>query len=507
MRVGECIVTTLPQYMLILYMGRNSPTFNSHVWILSKLLTLPVATRELSKELFFYIVATCHRKIHRRFNHPQLSEPYYTSLLRVKSCTFQERRIVSIETQNDRILLSSLEPPTTLVATQKIPKLVKQAALARAGKPYALYTKDTCIEFHYLLCELLVSFKTALDDLLDSRGPDTPSAKGSDRFKKCMHRVMVYGYALQRITKGSGIEPHLQNIESSLRDNRRVGQNGRVGDLRDQKEDWEECDVELLEPSTTIQSDGRSQPVWKSYLDWLRLMLVHFDAVDTLTAYVGSEGFRAHYTGISVKILVLPSVGNRMLPWKTLFEDSQLLPSVIELDGGKTYVSSADLFDFLNHMGSLRPQNAIGEIRAFKKFIAKMLQDRTFPLSNADGVKANTFVQGLKGYAFPGWDEYTTRILANLVELAACIKSEESELLLSDITNTLDLLTNNVSFFKDLGTSKFDQDFHGRLHCEAGLASLLEFSPDKVGDPYSNLLQQLSSSVTCAIFAHIAFRS
>jgi len=100
----------------------------------------------------------------------------------------------------------------------KFPELNEQATLIKAGKPYALYTQDTYMEFHHLICELLKSFTTAVKGLLASHNKSADPTQGSQACKDSLNHTMAFGYALLQLVSGFGSQCYFQNIASVLDD-------------------------------------------------------------------------------------------------------------------------------------------------------------------------------------------------------------------------------------------------------------------------------------------------
>ena len=145
---------------------RSRETFSSHIWILTKLLlqSQPI------DEFLLYVVAACHRKILSRMKN-QISKQYLKSLLEANE-TLQFREVPRPEQetitsraqqQYDYRLLSSLSKLSIKADIPRLKKLAKKAAHEKSGlSQYTLYTQDTFLEFHLLICELLESFNAAL---------------------------------------------------------------------------------------------------------------------------------------------------------------------------------------------------------------------------------------------------------------------------------------------------------------------------------------------------------
>lgn len=473
---------------------RSNTTFSSHIWILSKLLVMEYPF----DDLLSYVIATSHVKILRRLRHSTLSMPYSSSLRAVTNFSFCEfhRLPTTAEMESDQSLLARSLPTVITRLRTKIPKIQEQMELAKANKPLQFYTKDTCMEFHLLLCELLERFEAALEQLSKSRSKTAHAVKGSPEFEKNLSAVIFYGYSLQRIARGSAIDKHLQNIQSLLNDHRRVQTMQEVDEME------EEDDVELsgVQPGATPKG-STPQPLWKSYKDWLRLILVHFDAVEILVAYVTGEHF--HHNAIVFKILVSPPVDDAMLPWQTLFEDPTLFPAyTASLDHKASSIlpqTNDQILAFLNDAISSDPEHALVSTQQVMKTVTKFQLGNATHRTNINQVIKN--VEKLGQFKLPGWDEYTRRMLSHLEHLKNCSDSNEYQDLIRQITHALHSLQDIARFFIYLSKK---QHFTGSLHCEACLATLLEFLPrDVMFDSLYDILSQPNVGCGVSIFTSI----
>src|SRR6266699_1406515 len=169
---------------------------------------VPKQTPSLSKRLLLYVIATCYPKMIHRLGHQTLSEPYIQSLNQVMTFQFDESKVDQRSTDeitNDRLFLVKFMLPACSSLRTKIPKLMQQAKLAEDSKPFQLYTKDTCMEFHELLNELLLRFRTSLNEVAETRGDAKVPTQGSEEFKKKVKLVMLCGYALNKLAKGAAL--------------------------------------------------------------------------------------------------------------------------------------------------------------------------------------------------------------------------------------------------------------------------------------------------------------
>ena len=148
-----------------------------------------------------------------------------------------------IETNSDRLFLEDFVTLSNidhdLIRTQ-IPNILKLANnLPSKDKDFELYTDETSTEFHNLLLEILDRFKSTLDTLMAF--DKDKAARESDVFKKNVHNVHIYGYALLRLCRGRAFRTHLENIQTLLVDPRRLKEiEEHDGNSKQHKEDLDE---------------------------------------------------------------------------------------------------------------------------------------------------------------------------------------------------------------------------------------------------------------------------
>jgi len=401
------------------------------------------------RRILLYVIATCYPKMIHRLGHRTLSKPYIQSLNEVKTFRYDKSMFdkgLTAEIESDRLFLVEFMLSASSRLHIKFPKIMEQAKLAEDSKPFQLYTKDTCAEFHKLLNELLLLFQTSLNELAKTRGDAKFPTRGSEEFKKKATLVMLYGYALHKLVKGAALPTHLKTIAPLLISARR--QTSMSVPIEEEEEEEEEIDEDLKAVQPFVSKDGVETPVWKSYLDWLRLMIAHFDAVDILVGYV--TGPQCRHDTISTQILVAPPVDQSLLPWRELFTDSTLFPTKTVCDPpGK---DNAAILEFLNK--ALEPSS---KAKAVKTFWRK--QDLKNTIKNLEKVKSSDLL---------GWKECATNLLVKLKGLTSLPELDSD--LFREVSDDIQALWDSARFFSSLCNT---QSFSGTLHCEACLASLL----------------------------------
>ena len=125
------------------------------------------------------------------------------------------------------------------------------------------YNQDTYKEYHLILSNLLEKFRLALDVLYELKDPHEKA------FKDTMDGIVQVGDALQAMVGGSIIEVHMKVITIAHDKSHCITQ--------DVNEEMEQ-DEELYKISSTL-------PTWQAYYEWLKLMVVHFDAMRVLISF------------------------------------------------------------------------------------------------------------------------------------------------------------------------------------------------------------------------------
>jgi hypothetical protein len=436
--------------------NRSGETLESHIWNLMKLLVLP----DPAEELLAYVVATCFPKIHFRLNRKSVSMPYFTSLTQVavETIKFEEpslhESINESQQKNDKILLQSL---CRLQLFVDLPKLTE---LAAKDKLHTLYTKDTYQEFHLLLIGLLKSFRDALGKLTSLHGGKAKREAGSNEFREELRKSLMYGYALQRVIQGSGISPHLKNLVPLLGDHRR--EERAILTMTDEELDERLDDVDLLQIQPgVIGRNGRPQSVWKSYFDWLRLILAHFHAVEILVQFVKSPYFHTTSKGISIKILTSPNVGVQKLPWEEVMKNSKFFPVGPEMNND-------DIIKSLSSGITSHSEAALNKIKSFGNYFQRFQESlsSTSPLNHRDLLSSTKELESLKNQT--RWADYIEQIYSNVLQLQ---KSSDNSQFMSKINEAIQMLLEDAKLFR-LFRNVNSMPFGGSVHCEATFASL-----------------------------------
>jgi hypothetical protein len=286
-------------------------SFDTHVWIVSKLLNeIKSSSGNQGYLLQQYVITTCILKMLCRLTHETLAKPFYDSLKKVLTFKIPGHLAMTPESATRMSKANKIFLTTTLgICTSLrvvLPKLMEQAGAATAGNPYNAYTKDTCIEFHELLCELLERFEEYLKKLAKYLAGDPVEQKSS--YQDILLHVVFYGECLHWLVRSDAVTKHLQAIQPLLAD----PCHNKTGDVMMTEQEEEEDDIELasIQPSA-IHDSSIVQPLWRSYLDWLMLVVNHFDVVLILSDHISGPHFP--YFSLSIKILTTLPASEAML--------------------------------------------------------------------------------------------------------------------------------------------------------------------------------------------------
>lgn len=142
-----------------------------------------------------------------------------------------------------------------------------------------IYTKDTCMEFHLLFIVILNAFKVTLIGL-----NKTGEGKDPTKFPEHVVALRFIGYMLQLLAKSTVLQEHLETIESLLQEHHCIN----TISVADPELDEEEPDKDLEAIQPDVIGSGNltpKMPLHMSYLEWLKLMIMHFDVIDVLKDY------------------------------------------------------------------------------------------------------------------------------------------------------------------------------------------------------------------------------
>ena len=484
---------------------RKIDDFLHHADMLSGFLPYP-------EELLDYVVVACFRKILYRVKH-SISEPFLKFLgdtaaksasstdpfppfenisLNKKSKEYRKLSRNDIKFFDDILpfILHVLQENNT---TLKFPRL--EGALsnhAQSTDPIEFYNEDTYIEYHLLLVELLRLFKESLVDLDNLENTQWHGK----RFTDTVWYVTATGDALQAMAGGNIIKIHMKLIAAA-----HDGHRNAI--LDDEMDDDCQRDHELYEINNTF-------PISQAYCNWLKLMVVHFEAVRILITYM--ENFQL--PKVTIKVLITPNPDNAQLSWKELLGNEKYFQK--ERPGHPTatmiigFIEDLQDAQKLEVSGDSSIANVIVELRKFSdcldsdldakgridvRNILKLMNRIASCLSSSSefGLALKVIMKSLKGVSgIPDLAEKRLKIQDIIADLEALNLKRDAI--------SLSMLNLNL---KGLPSGSFK----GLIHCELNLAcfKMLDTSRDLPKD-FKHIADELSVSgiiSICLISIHL----
>lgn len=344
-----------------------------------------------------------------------------------------------------------------------------------------------------------------------------------DAFKNKVNDGRLYGYLLLRLARGRAYELYLENIEPMLAECIRKQLEKQALNL-DEDDDSSDSDEEgggdeTINKGNTVKGKAKAieeelqkleeidlidpfeidydveGKLMKSFVAWLRLMVVHFDACEILVEFVNDK-LQFPYDEIAVTMLVAPTSGSQVLPWKELFTTDGFLPTENKSDAFDS-VTNTEIMQFLEE-GIQRAQSAVSARKYVK--IAKI------------GLKAKRY--GRIRSAISKLAELQPRdpLVTSLHTVLLATKGKKSK---PDGELDDDIAKEVMKIYKKYrkvpaGSNFFlklarEDPFGGALHCEIFLATLLDDTHYGVNWPLQQSNIMVSSDFT-SLFAKLTSR-
>lgn len=454
-----------------------------------------------------YVIAASFPKMCRRLDGGPIPKRYFNCLLNLEKTTFQFIEYPDSETtdKDDHSFLSIIPSLKTKTDISNLKQMAGERAKNPGLMPCAIYNKDTYLEFHRLLCELLRYFRSSLEKLENLESQLRKKSIGPndlEEIKKALGVVSVYGRHLRAMVKGRAIKTYLKNIAHLLDVDK--GQSWTAPVITDPEgqdaDDADDAEFNDLKPYSMYE--GKLLLPWESYRDWLKLTTLYFDAITILRSYVadlppGSD--------IDIKVLA-PSrpQGLMMLPWKELLRHEVYFPKLSKSED-PTQTSAEDLITFLTSAspfpegtcnakevgnsitekggkGKGNPSDSIEEVVNSIRNIIVLQEKSTDNVDNFNKeVKSiSEKVMRLSNCSSPGWHDYAISILEDIQVLNAPGVTPQYRLgQTRKVLEKLETLKGSSVLYERLkeGTALSNGGpFFGSRHCEVCMASLASLS-------------------------------
>ena len=338
-----------------------------------------------------------------------------------------------------------------------------------------IYNKDTCAEYHDLLCKLLDRFHASLDALKQlqrsavangvvEQDPQKKNAAQPSLVKIISHLrlVLLMGWSLREMVQGNAMEEHLQAINPLLEVN--VGKSWPMSETSE-----EDIEFHILKPYS--MRHGKLLLPWQAYCDWLKLMVHNLDSINVLDEFLRS--FNSPNIDVEVKILYPSCPDKKMLPWQELLRDKHYFPIGDE-------PSNEELITFLTTPTLL---NGVA-LKGIIEIVLVLKQQRKSEITvgaahmvvNTEDVDSLITKMCALRCSLPGWDAYSAILIDRMKALKDCGRTPQDGLhLIQVIMDMLEALRASNSLYDKLTPHTpltLGKDFSGTRHCEACLCSL-----------------------------------
>jgi len=229
---------------------------------------------------------------------------------------------------------------------------------------------------------------------------------------------------------------------------------------------------DLEEPELRHLQEESEKSLWTSYRDWLRLIVVHFDAVAILHGHVSSTHFP--YTGVSIEVIKPEPVTTALLPWDELFM-SEHFPT-----------TSQSVFDTSNEeiVKFLKKSTEIAKcMKQNKKLVGHIRRDlQSDPDNRPHPKRLHNVISSLN-------EHRQDNNIANIISIVESLKLvTEVSRIEAKLCEIIDMLEPDLPFSKALdGILKTGEGFYGVEHCEAQLAAHITLCHSQNGKPNPKL--------------------
>ena len=235
--------------------------------------TLLGQSRHNPNTLRLYIVAASFPKMLHRMK-IRLSEHYFDCLNGIESGTFgfTEPPCIATKKPNDQHPDQNfLDFLPGLRSAANIPKLLSVREKCMGIGTHEIYNKETYTEFHNLLCKVFLHFRESLKNLEATQlAAIEAGLLDVERVKIQLLDVLATGQSFRAMVTGNAIDNHLQNIEHLL-----VVDDGMLWKVAADSEEGD-AEFDALKPFSMYL--GKPLLPRQSYKNWLRLMVIYFDA-------------------------------------------------------------------------------------------------------------------------------------------------------------------------------------------------------------------------------------
>ena len=483
--------------------NREAPKEVFHLWLLTKVLTTFKGDPAQLPNVMRYVISVSHPKIIRRFE-TESSQDYWKSFESGKSddilfSATPKRAHRQVEVRNDLHFLGALKRGVIDYAEKfpSIAKIVEELPnLERSGTTFDLFNSETCNEYHDLFIALVKQYKTLLEEIATSVGEKKPFGDKLGPAVKTGHAIltMVEGRAFHLylptiVSKLSKTLSKCNRIRAELRATSR-GRGVKERSAEEQNTEIHGADKQGVEERDVEEQDVEEQDVkvgmtlweeadaitpmapWKVFKSWIMLMLVQFDATDALCTFVNLVP-NLSSADVEVKIVYSPIISNKTIPLDVLL--TKYIPEAAPNNSESP--TNAKLADFIKAaftvkrqarcISSFRASWGPQHIPAATEFLQEILKEVAVENGSEDSEDGDGEV-----------DRHQRQIIAELSRDITNLLPQPAQIVGDMICRKFWALGEalNLKERQERYGVKFadKQTFRGALHCEAGLASILD---------------------------------
>lgn len=457
-------------------------SFYTHIWMITKLLGYLKSDLPL---LPLYVTATCYGKMLTRLNY-RTWQLLFAALTDQQNIEFSEQSHVCTpgELASDNTFLSKLPQLQTHLGAS-ITNLIQ------VSRTENLYTAETCMDFHRILCELLSLFHTHLQELAAFQGQQ---GKAEEVHQKLV-LVTQIGNVLRLMSKGAAIKKHLKLVARYIPDKVvQLTERGEVtADNNYMLEQEELMGLHTGQPSTQARLPA---PKWKICNNWLELIIIYYDAIQIVSRFVTTHSI----DDVDIKIITQSPPDQKMLTWRELLRCKSYFPS-----HPNPSLSSSELIKFLE----FKPKSGTGKDNTRKDNTRKDITRKGNTRKNGsskDGAKSSvenviemvvalgelddqvafTLAHAdimericcLTNCGSPGSASYLESIRTNLKSLPKSDQRSEEIAVIVQMLKTLRASAKVFDLLKEGTALSTGRDFLGTYHCEACLAAFCLMTPE-----------------------------
>jgi len=382
----------------------------------------------------------------------------------LSSRRLDQRKWLRSEIDNDCELVQLLKLRIPDYKT-KYPKIAEIASQL-PNSNLELFNLATCEDYHCLFQCLITQYQDTMDKISDL-------AKKRVSFEKELDLAVNVGHMLLTMVKGKAFHMYLLAIDPTLvnlyKDHRmatephRLASKARQIAFDEREADQRDADEREIESGSTLcpptGADGRAIS-WEKVKSWIMLILVQLDAADALCEFVNQPELTQ--AEIGVKLVYSPLISNKAFSLEELFlgeyipqpqgaekTNAELLDIVKAANVHREQLKKLDMF--INKWGKGRVPETKNLITALSKQAAK----EDCQAGHGSGDSPNATISAL---------------CADITDIL-----NRKPLVTSALFEKLSALSEQLKERQPFSFSEGNQ-FTGTLHCEAGLASILDQS-------------------------------